>query len=64
MLTKRSIKYLFQVFGVYWLSMFFWVALNELGSYDLIKTSEGKEATSGSEEKKQGIGNKILNIFK
>ena len=46
------------------MSMFFWVALNELGSYDLIKTSEGKEATSGSEEKKQGLGNKILNIFK
>ena len=28
------------------------------------KTGKGKEATSGSEEKKQGIGDRILNIFK
>ena len=28
------------------------------------KTGKGKEETSGSEEKKQGIGDRILNIFK
>lgn len=28
------------------------------------KTGQGKEMTSGPEEKKQGVGDKILNIFK
>jgi hypothetical protein len=28
------------------------------------ETGQGKEKTSGSEEKKQGIGDRILNIFK